>query len=791
MHQPVAHLESATTAGFAYPAPPENCPPDLAKPAASYKRHAWLAMLGLAGFGLLYLALTLWFGWSAYYYLSRFLDGGGDILELIQGIGSLLVAVFFAKGLFFRKPSGVSKDYEITREQQPRLFEFLDKLAAETKAPRPHKVFLSDEVNACVFYDLSILDFLFPRRKNLEIGLGLVNSLSLIEFKAVLAHEFGHFAQSTMAVGRWVYIAQQVATQLIFHRDWFDELLAGVSRIDLRVAWIGWLLRIIIWALRSILDTLLSFVMLAHRALSREMEYQADLVAVANTGSDPLIHALHRLAPADDAWSETRSFVNEELKRGHVPEDLFAVQSRILEHKRRILNDPEYGQPPVLPAEKRDAHRIFTPELAQPPQMWSTHPANHLREANAKKRYVASALDERSAWCLFDRPDELRRDFTSHTLAHFEKTVRPPQETAEQLDRDYRKHYLNPDYRGTYLGRSIVSRVATPAELYAAAAPARDELYPRELTDVLEKHRNLAKEHALLRALRNRAFEPVDGVIRFRGKVIKRGDLGEAIDTVRADLDASDDELAAHDRKCRTYFRERAHEQARGWPLYLEGVLALVHYADHGLRNLIDAHSLFQNTLAVVLADGSVSSKEIQRVLRDGNEVYRVLAQLHAQRDQVLLDTATAGHLKAPAWADNFEALRLPSPQQSNLSEWTNAVPGWVMELASALHELRAAALETLLECEAFLDRAARGELKPDGSPAPPRLPANYEVLIEGKERTLQTKLNFWDSFQTASGTGPATLRFLAAAAIVCGAIWLTVSKSSLEALKAALAGLF
>lgn len=775
----------ATSAAFTYPAPPADCPPDLAKPAASYKRQAWLAMLGLAGFGFLYLALTLWFGWSAYHYLSRFFQTDSDIIDLIKGVGSLLIAVFFVKGLFFHKQSGATKDFQITREQQPRLFEFLDRLAAETRAPRPHKVFLSGEVNACVFYDLSVLDFLFPRRKNLEIGLGLVNSLSLTEFKAVLAHEFGHFAQSSMAVGRWVYVAQQVATQLIFHRDWFDSLLATISRIDLRIAWIGWLLRIVIWALRSILDTLLGFVMLAHRALSREMEYQADLVAVANTGSDPLIHALHRLAPADDAWDATRSFVSEELKRGHAPDDLFAVQSRILEHKRRILGDPDYGQPPALPASVTEcaSHRIFTPDLAQPPQMWSTHPANHLREANAKRHYVASVPDERSAWSLFDRPEELRRDFTRHVLAPFEKPARPPQETAEQLDRDYSKHYLNPVYRGTYLGRSIVSRVATPAELYADTAPHRGELYPQELTDLLEKHRNLTKEHALLKALRDRAFEPVDGVIRFRGNVIKRGKLGDAIDTVRADLDASEAELAAHDRKCRAYYRELARVQGRGWPMYLEGLLGLVHYADHGLRNLLDAHSLFQNTLSVVLADGSVSAKEIERVQRDGGEVHRVLEKLHAQSEQVILDMASARHLKEAAWKDNFEALRLPSPRQADLGQWIAAETGWVMELASALHELRTAAQESLLDCEAMLDRAARGETTLEAAPAPPRLPASYDTLVEGKERTLQTKLNFWDSFQTASGAGPAALRFLVAAAIVWGAIWLTVSESSLAAL--------
>lgn len=91
-----------------------------------------------------------------------------------------------------------------------------------------------------MFYDLSLINLLLPSRKNLDIGLGLVNVLNLGELKAVLAHEFGHFAQRTMAVGRWVYIAQQIAAHIVGKRDALDRVLATLSRIDLRVAWIGW-----------------------------------------------------------------------------------------------------------------------------------------------------------------------------------------------------------------------------------------------------------------------------------------------------------------------------------------------------------------------------------------------------------------------------------------------------------------------------------------------------------------------------------------------------------------------
>ena len=40
---------------------------------------------------------------------------------------------------------------------------------------------------------------------------------------------------------------------------------------------------------------------MAEQALSREMEFQADLVAVSVTGSDALVNALYKLQSADHA----------------------------------------------------------------------------------------------------------------------------------------------------------------------------------------------------------------------------------------------------------------------------------------------------------------------------------------------------------------------------------------------------------------------------------------------------------------------------------------------------------
>lgn len=289
-----------------YPAGPAAVPADLTHPSPAYRRHAWLALAGLALFVVLYFGLSGWFAWTAYHLLQRVITtGAGGLWTFVAGAGSALLAVFMLKALFFVKHGEASTDVEITEAEQPQLFAFLHRLADEAGAPRPHRVYLSNRVNAAVFYEISIINLIFPTRKNLEIGLALVNALSLGELKAVLAHEFGHFAQRTMYVGRWVYIGQQIAAHIIAKRDALDRFLQWLSGFDLRVAWIGWVLSLVIWSIRSVMETVFRIVILAQRALMREMEFQADLVAVSLTGSDALVHALHKLGAADDAWSRS------------------------------------------------------------------------------------------------------------------------------------------------------------------------------------------------------------------------------------------------------------------------------------------------------------------------------------------------------------------------------------------------------------------------------------------------------------------------------------------------------
>src|SRR5262249_31671925 len=190
------------------------------------------------------------------------------------------------KGLFKHQRVDRSLYVEVKENDQPELFGFIRQLARDTQAPFPRRIYLSPEVNAAVFYDSSLLSLVLPVRKNLLIGLGLVNSLPLVELKAVLAHEFGHFSQSSMKVGSYVYMANRIIADMVYGRDKWDEVLAQWRALDLRIGIFGWALSAVVWALRAVLGGVFRLINFTHLALSRQMELNADLVAVSVTGSD-------------------------------------------------------------------------------------------------------------------------------------------------------------------------------------------------------------------------------------------------------------------------------------------------------------------------------------------------------------------------------------------------------------------------------------------------------------------------------------------------------------------------
>ena len=756
-----------------YPQGPASVPAGLADAPSGYKTRAYLAVAALLGFVVLYVALTGWFAYKGFTLLRDSLAGGNHAFAgAAAGLLCAFLAIFLGKALFFIR-RGANDDLIEVGADEPALLEFVHRIADETGAPRPHKVFLSPRVDAAVFYDLSLFNLLVPSRKNLVIGLGLVNVLTLSELKAVLGHEFGHFAQRSMAVGRWIYTGQQVAAHIVGKRDVLDRMLLGLSNIDIRVAWIGWIVRIIVWSVRSVMDQVFRMVIVAERALSRQMEYQADLVAVTISGSDALVHALHKLPAADEAWDRAANIAVGELQQGRIVPDLFEMQTRVLEHYKTTLGEDSAAEVPPLPEHGREQHRIFEAGLGQPPAMWSTHPASHLREDNAKRTYVPAPLDDRSAWLLFADAPAMRARATEHLLEPEAEALRLDRETALAKVDDFFDHrFLDHRYRGLYMGRRVTRASADPAALYGPLpgdpVASLHTLYPEELAEHVARWRELEREHDELEALQLGALTAPGGIINFRGRQLRRKELPAAREEVEREREQARQRLCDEDQRIRSTYLAAARRVGQGWPEYLEGLLRLLHYAEHCESNIDDAHATLMNVVDVVLADGRVSDSERRRVIGAASDLQVNLQFVFDARHVVVLPPRVAQRMGVASWAEALpDELGLLAPSDEFLGDWLEAEGGWFSAFSNILAALRHEVLETLLEAEAYMARCAHTGEAAVAAPPAAVVPLNYITFCTGQERDKQKRLDWWDRFVTAEGWGPGVARLAVAGSIV------------------------
>ncbi|MEO1035268.1 MAG: M48 family metallopeptidase [Pseudomonadota bacterium] len=761
-----------------YPESPRDVPQGLTRATGSYRRQAWLAMAGLLTFILFYLALTASFAIIAYNNFRRIQAGDSDFFHIVVTGISVLLTIFLVKSLFTVRKSGDPGGVEVTADDEPVLFDFLHRLADEIGAPKPHRVFITPEVNAAVFYDLSLINLIFPSKKNLIVGLGLVNVLNLGELKAVLAHEFGHFAQGAMAVGRWVYVAQQIISHMVATRDWLDSVVRFIGRIDIRIAWIGWILALVIWSIRSLMDTLFSIVIMAERALSREMEFNADLVAVSVTGSDALVNALHKLQAADEAWQTTLDIAGQEAGNGKRIGDLFDAQLEAVSTIGRVLNDDTYGKAPEPDSDDAAEHRVFTEQMATPPQMWSTHPPNRDREDNAKGVYVPADIDSRSAWLVFKDPPALREQI-SRSFYNADKIDELDTVHGEEaVTRRFNKASLSSEFRGTYLSRSPVRNFASVDEMLECAtlqdthAVTHQQLYPEAIAERLEQCRSLDAERHTLEALAAGDLKPSGGVIRHRGEELDKSDIPDAIEQVAAERKALGEELKTHDANCRQAHLAAAKALGQGWDSYLLGLVRLLHSTEHLHAVVSNEQALLVNTWQVITADGQIGYFEKKRMLGVCNQVQQKLREVSSFAEQIVLPAPIASATGIDNWAEKFPKFAIDDVTKDNWVDWCRVASQIMDNLTYALGIVRSAALEEMIKRETAVAKHSTDGTDPGPAPDPGNAPSGYPTLLPGQEHVLQRKLDLWNRFQLAHGFGPATLRAIISIGIVGGAIY-------------------
>lgn len=251
---------------------------DSARDPRMYKlRLAGFALLGYAYIGaVLCLLLLLVAGM-----LVLAARGGGWIL-LLKKVGLVVAGliIIVAKSLWvkFAAPTG----RRIVRAQAPRLFEMIDDIRRRANAPAAHEVLITEDFNAAVVQLPRLGIFGWPKNY-LLLGLPLMQALTVEEFKAVLAHEFGHLSGAHGKFGAWIYRLRQgwarLNTALSEQEHWGSFLFVPFFR----------------WF--SPAFSAYSFVQV------RQQEYEADRVSAEVAGANSAAAALVRVNTQGDFLS--------------------------------------------------------------------------------------------------------------------------------------------------------------------------------------------------------------------------------------------------------------------------------------------------------------------------------------------------------------------------------------------------------------------------------------------------------------------------------------------------------
>ena len=543
-----------------YPLSPKDIDVKKLQPSPEFKNQVWKVMTSIILFIVTYLILV---AASVALAVGCFYLGGFVIISrlsfvtLMIGLGLMAVGVsvvvFVIKFIFSVNRSTDESRIEILEGDQPKLFEFIRELTKETKTPFPKKIFLSGDVNACVFYNSSFWSMFLPVRKNLQIGLGLVNTVNLSEFKAIMAHEFGHFSQRSMKLGSFTYNVNQIIYNMLYNNNSYNEFLSSWAKINGYFSFFALVTVKIAGSIQLVLKEMYKIINKSYMSLSREMEFHADAVAASVSGSNNMISALARVEVSASCYSGTLKSADECLKNKKVLSNLYSGQLVVL---NRFAIDNQLPVKHGLPEISTSFINSFSNSRVNYKDQWSSHPPLAEREEHLKKLGFYAEADTKAAWCIFDNAEKLQAEMTNNIY----KNVASGEE--EKLDaRGFESYYLKsiedlsfPEaYNGYYDGRMVDVKDWNIDEVSSEEVHMNfDDLFSRSNSQLQTLITQNERDIALLKEIMAKNIDVRN--FDFDGKKYARKDCAEIIENLETENEGLKTKLQALDKQAFAYF---------------------------------------------------------------------------------------------------------------------------------------------------------------------------------------------------------------------------------------------
>ncbi len=262
----------------------------------------------------------------------------GETLAGQQGlILALVVAVVMNFGSYFfsdKLALSMSGAQPIARDENPRIYQIVERLAAKANIPVPKIYFIpTDSPNA-------FATGRNPNHASVAVTRGILDLCDDEEIEGVLAHELGHVRNRdilTSAVVATLAGAITLIARMIFYAEMFG--FGGGSSDERRGGVFSALAMMIVAPLAA---------MLIQLAISRSREYEADHTGAEITGNP---YGLARALDKIDKWSKripmqvspsmAHMFICQPLTAGEIFSSLFSTHPPIPKRIERLIGRPQ------------------------------------------------------------------------------------------------------------------------------------------------------------------------------------------------------------------------------------------------------------------------------------------------------------------------------------------------------------------------------------------------------------------------------------------------------------------
>jgi len=405
------------------------------------------------------IGLTIGLGYVSFLMVAT--DPNTFTILLAGGVISfgLAILLFLIKFIFKKNILNTDLFIEVSEINEPKLFKLVKTIANSINTSMPKKVFISPDVNAAVTFNSNFLSLFFPSRKNLIIGLGLVNSTTADEFKAVLAHEFGHFSQGSMRVGSYAYYANYALHNMLYDNIDYYSIIKKWARVHRVISFFIAAAVKVVQGLQWILKRFYSIVNRSYSKLSIEMEFQSDSISANIAGSRALITSLLRLDLAASALSSVINYYTHSIKEPIKTINIYPQQRYVIDLFART-NKINFEN--NLPLVNLSFTNRFNKSKLKIGEQWASHPTLKDRVANLEKLNITTTKDEgKPASEYFVNISAIQEKSTNKVFSYYKLNkatcVKDTSDFVKEFTREYESNQINGIFNNYYNEKGMSS----------------------------------------------------------------------------------------------------------------------------------------------------------------------------------------------------------------------------------------------------------------------------------------------------------------------------------------------